>query len=95
MSWTEDAKKTLELSSAALHGLETIGTMAKSVSDSKDISQLTGALVVITAVVDAIRSGFAGTSTAIDTTAEVKRLHNAVTTNDAHAQSELDKKFPT
>lgn len=95
MSWTDDAKKTLGLTSSALHGLDTIGSMAKAVSGSKDISQLTGALMVITTVVDALKDAFASGKNPDDVEAEIKKLHDAIAANDQNAQSELDKKFPT
>lgn len=57
--------------------------------------QAAAVLPVIGEIAKAISSALAGNTSGQDLLAELNKLHTGLAANDAAADSELDKKFPT
>ena len=94
MSISKEASKALDMLSAAVHGLETIGELSKSQLGGTGHEAL-AMLAVIAQVVDRIREGFAGKVDPTTIHDEFLELRTTVLSgNDPQVDSEIDKKFP-
>lgn len=85
------------LITAALHGLDVIGSIARSVGGDKG-SKAANAMTAIGAIVESVQAGFARE---IDPAAVLKQIEEALAeleadlaSNDAAANAALDAKFP-
>lgn len=98
MSWASEASDTLSVASLALHALEAIGPIAKSVigDDASVIGENSLAkLAAISLAVDAIRKSLDGKISKEDLQAEIAKLHASHQSNLDATEAEIDKKFPT
>lgn len=87
------ASKALDMFSAAAHGLDTIGELSKSQLGGTGHDAI-AMLAVIAQIVGRIRDGFAGKVDPKTIHDEFLELRAGVLSNNAEADSELDKKFP-
>lgn len=87
--------RALDMLSVALHGLDTIAELA-SVGGlaPKGSARAIAIIEMIAQVVDSIRDGFAGKVDAQAVHEGLIKLRLDLLSNDATAESELDKKFP-
>jgi len=86
------------LITAALHGLDVIGTLAEGTGSAKGKSTAQ-AMTAIGAIVEGIQAGFAREVSPVEVLkqidAAVAQLEADVAANDAAADAALDQKFPT
>ena len=93
MSWTDDAAKALSLAGSALHALEAIGPIVKTVIGARDNVLSDDSLEKLAAVslaVDAIRNGLEGKVSIESVDAEIDRLHSSRENNMEATESEID-----
>lgn len=96
-SWTEEAKKLLQLASSGLTGLEMIGEIIQPLLDSKTAELDAGTLSVLRtvhAIVDTLKQGAAGKVGADQVNAALTHLRAQIEVNDRQAQADIDAKFP-
>jgi hypothetical protein len=96
-SWTDEAKKLLQLAGSGLTGLEMIGEIIQPLLDSKtaalDASTLS-VLRTIHAIVDTLKQGAAGTVGLDQVNSALTHLRAQIEANDRQAQADIDAKFP-
>jgi hypothetical protein len=99
-SGVEKAKRVLGAVSTGLAALEAIGELAKhhlgdrsGFPDDK-VERMSGALGMISSIVDAARGALEGKVTLDDLEAEIKKVTSDLAFNDGQVQSDIDAKFP-
>ena len=97
MSISEKAAKSLDLLSAALHGLDAIGGVANDHlggAKKNDVGTALEVIAVISAIVDSIRAGFSAQLDPVAIHEEIVKLRATQLGAIAGADSIVDARFP-
>jgi hypothetical protein len=95
MSTFDKAHGALDKLSTAIHALDSIEAIVKSVSGDNAATDAIEVLHIVELIIDAVRSGFEDHITVGDVEDEIKALRQTVLDNDTEADQALRDRFKT
>lgn len=98
-SFSDDAKKVLDLAGSAIRGLELVGNLARAELGTDKGASALAKLDLIGKLVDVVKGGFDGSVQVDDVKKHIDdqmaKFEAGLAQLDADDQTAIDKKFPT